>query len=149
MGVQVEPTDHNLSTSSSPPSESPMPQVLSPKVHESRIQRAASSVKQRRWWSRLSAEGTGEPTMDSSHTSEQEISRPQDRPSDTAAGITGPRTSDSSKPQVEDIPKAGEASVYAGDWVIKICRTREQHFLHTCTGQIRRSPRHDPRTRVN
>ena len=147
--MQLAPTDHDLSTSSTPPNEIPMPQVLSPKVHESRIQRAAGSVKQRRWCSRQSVQGTGEPTMDSGHTSEKEIPRSQDRPSDTTADVASPRTSDSFKPQVEDVPKAGEASVYAGDWVTTIRRTGEQHFLHLCTGQIRRASRHDPRARVN
>ena len=70
-GMQREPlssADH--STSPTPPNETLKPQVLSPTVQISRIYRAASSVKRRSWWSRPSAQATGEPSGNKAdHTS--------------------------------------------------------------------------------
>ncbi|KAF8261460.1 hypothetical protein EI94DRAFT_1745923 [Lactarius quietus] len=121
-GMQLEPqssTDHNSSTSPIPPNESSRHQVLSPN-HTSRIQRAASCVKRRRWWSRPSAQGTGNPTMysgsNAGNTSGRVTPRSQDHLSDTSADLAGSRTGGNSEPHPEDVPKAGEASVYAGDW---------------------------------
>ena len=131
-GMQQSTPDH--STSPTPPNETSAPQVLAPKVQISRIQRAASSVKRRSWWARPSAQATGEPNMPSGskadHTSGEVTSISQNHPSDTSADVAGPRTGSNSEPHTEGVPKAGEALVYAGDWVITIRRARKRHFLH-------------------
>ena len=134
-GTQREPlsfADH--STSPTPPIKTSMPQVIPPEVQVSRIQRAANSVKRHSWWSRPSAQVTSEPTLPSGnktdHTSGEVTSRLRDHPSDASADVAGPRTGGTSEPRTESVPKAGEALVYAGDWVITIHRARERHFLH-------------------
>jgi hypothetical protein len=68
----LTPADLNFSTSPAPltpVNETPTLQVPSPRMHRSlslRVQRAASSVKRRSsLWSRPSAQGNGEPAMNS------------------------------------------------------------------------------------
>ena len=124
--MQREPlssADHSISPT--PPNEASEPQDLAP-TQISRIQRAASSVKRRSWWSRPSAQATGEPSGNEvDHTSGHVTPRSQD-PSETSADLTGPRTDGNSEPLPEGVPKAGEALVYAGDWVITIRRTHSR-----------------------
>ena len=119
-----------------PQNEIPTLQVPSPRMHKSlslRVQRAASSVKRRSsLWSRPSAQENGEPTINSgnnSHcTSGQVTPRSQD-PSDTSVDVAGPRVGGGSEPHAEDVPRAGEAWVYASDWVKPIRCTGETIFF--------------------
>ena len=125
----ITPAGVNFSTSPTPPTplnETPTLQVPSPspRVHRSlslRVQRAASSVKRRSsLWSRPSAQGSSEPAMNSGNiprcTSGQVTPTSQDA-SDISVDVAGPRIGGSSEPQAEDVPRAGEAWVYANDWV--------------------------------
>ena len=135
----LSPMDPNFSTS--PKSLTPqneMLQVPSPRVHRSlslRIQRAASTVKRRSSvWSRPSEQGTAEPTMNSGNNSRCPSGRvtpiSQD-PSETSADVAGSRTgAGSSEPHADDVPMAGEAWVYASDWV-RVLRLASKLFsLH-------------------
>ncbi|KAF8260354.1 hypothetical protein EI94DRAFT_1829826 [Lactarius quietus] len=101
------PGDMKFSTSPAPlapQDEIPTLQVPSPRVHRSissRVQSAASGIKRRSsLWSRPSAQGNGEPALNS----------------DISVDVAGPRIGGSSEPQAEDVPRVGEAWVYAGDW---------------------------------
>ncbi len=117
-----------------PQDDTPRPQAPRPKVHRSfslRIQRVASNVKRRgSLWSRPSAQGTGEPTMlhpgdHSQCTSGNITPRSQDQ-SDTSIDVAGPRLGGASEPRAEDVPRAGEEWVYAGNWV------RRKRFPSSC-----------------
>ncbi|KAH9167117.1 alpha/beta-hydrolase [Lactarius sanguifluus] len=120
----LSPTDHHFITS--PASLTPQNEVLrlqvpSPKVHRSlstRIQRAATGVKRRSsLWSRPSAQATGGSTTNSV---ENRVSSGQVTPmsdlSDVSVDVAGPRIGGNNEPQAEDVPRPGEAWVYAGNW---------------------------------
>jgi hypothetical protein len=134
--AQLAPlADLNFSTSPaplSPVNEISTLQVPSPRTHRSltlRVQRAASSVKRRSsLWSRPSAQGNGEPTMNS--VSEQVTPRSQDA-SDISIDVAGLRIGGNSESHVEDVPRAGESCVYASDWVNKNDSLQPVFFLHT------------------
>ena len=119
----LTPVDLKFSTSPeslTPLNEIPTLQVPSSRLHRSlslQVQRAASSVKRHTsLWSRPSAQGNSEPAVNSGTTSGQATPRPQD-PSDISIDVAGPRIGGISEPQTEDVPRAGEAWVYANDWV--------------------------------
>ncbi|KAH8984796.1 alpha/beta-hydrolase [Lactarius hatsudake] len=120
----LSPTDHHFITSPAsltPQNEVSRLQVPSPKAHRSlstRIQRAATGVKRRSsLWSRPSAQATGRSTTDSV---ENRVSSGQVTPisdlSDVSVDVAGPRIGGNNEPQVEDVPRPGEAWVYADNW---------------------------------
>ncbi|KAH9020637.1 alpha/beta-hydrolase [Lactarius pseudohatsudake] len=120
----LSPTDHHFISSPgslTPQNEVSSLQVPSPKVHRSlstRIQRAATGVKRRSsLWSRPSAEATGGSTM---YSVENRVSSGQVTPisdlSDVSVDVAGPRIGGNNEPQAEDVPRPGEAWVYAGNW---------------------------------
>ena len=122
--VPLSPMDPNFSTS--PMSLTPqneMLQVPPPRTHRSlslRIQHAASTVKRRSsLWSRPSAQGTNEATAYSGSDScpSGQVTPRTQGPSDTSVDVAGPRKGGGSEPHADDVPMAGEAWVYAGNWV--------------------------------
>ena len=141
-GVQ---TTVDLNFTTSPESVTPLngiPTLQVPsRVHRSlslQVQRAASSLKRHTsLWSRPSAQEDSEPAMNSGTTSRQATPRPQD-PSDDSVDVAGPRIGGIFEPQAEDVPRAGEAWVYADDWVKIIRHTSERLISRTFAGQIRR-----------
>ncbi|KAH8985532.1 lipase/ esterase [Lactarius akahatsu] len=123
----LSPMDHHFITSPAsltPQNEVSRLQVPSPKVHRSlstRIQHAATGVKRRSsLWSRPSAQATGGSTM---YSVENRVSSGQVTPisdlSDVSVDVAGPRIGGNNEPQVDDVPRPGEAWVYAGNWVKK------------------------------
>ena len=141
----IDVPNHNTS----PLNEILTPPDLPPKVHTSQSQRAASSVTQGYWWSLPSPQGTSEPRMHS----ENDV-RVTPNSQDLSAEVAGPSTDSNPGTHAEDVPKAGEASVYAGIWVIKntIRRTNFTLTSNFPAGQIRRrlpSSSHDPRARLD
>jgi hypothetical protein len=124
----LTPVDLKFTTSPvtlTPLTEIPTLQVPSSRVHRSlslRVQHAASSIKRHSsLWSRPSAQVNSEPAMDSGATSGQVTPGLQD-PSDISVDVAGPRFGGNSEPHTEDVPRAGEAWVYANDWVKTIRR---------------------------
>ncbi|KAF8267914.1 hypothetical protein EI94DRAFT_1728993 [Lactarius quietus] len=139
--VPSTPADPNFSTFPAPltpQNENPTLQVPPPRMHRSlslKVQHAASSIKRRSsLWSRPSAQGNSEPARisgdNSRLTSGQVTPRSQD-PSDISIDVAGPRIGGSSEPHADDVPRPGEAWVYAGEWVKPIRRTSEttSHIL--------------------
>ena len=119
--TDARPAVLNFSTSPaplSPENENLTLQAPSPRARRSltlRVQHAASSVKRRSsLWSRPSVQGNSEPTVN--FVSEQARPRLQDA-SDVSIDVAGPRIGGNSESHVEDVPRAGESLVYAGDWV--------------------------------
>ncbi|KAI9441922.1 hypothetical protein H4582DRAFT_1811008 [Lactarius indigo] len=120
----LSPTDHHFITSPAsltpPQDEVPRLQVPSPKVHRSlstRIQRAATGAKRRSsLWSRPSAQATSGSTT---YSVDNRVSSGQITPisqSDVSDDVAGPRIGGPPEPPAEDLPRAGEAWVYAGNW---------------------------------
>ena len=116
----IDVPDHNTS----PLNEILTPPVVSPKVHTSRFQRAASSVTQRCWWLRPSPQGTSEPKM---HSRNDVRVTPNSQ--DPSTDVASPSTGGNPGTHAEDVPKAGEASVYAGNWVKKHKSSHKLFFL--------------------
>jgi hypothetical protein len=117
--------DHNTSTSPTSPNEILTRPVLSPKMHTSRFQRAASNVTQRCSWLRPSPQGTSELRMHSGNDV-----RVTPKSQDPSADVAGPSTGGNPGTHAEDVPKAGEASVYAGNWVNKIKKNHDSSHKH-------------------
>ena len=131
--TDVRSADLNFSTSPaplSPENEISTLQAPSPRARRSltlRVQHVASSIKRRSsLWSRPSVQGNGEPTVNS--VSEQVRPRLQDA-SDVSIDVAGPRIGGNSESHVEDVPRAGESLVYAGDWVNRK-RIRRTSFFY-------------------
>ena len=100
------------------------PPVVSPKVHTSRFQRAASSNTQRCWWLRPSPQGTSEPKM---HSRNDVRVTPNSQ--DPSTDVASPSTGGNPGTHAEDVPKAGEASVYASNWVKSHNSSHKLFFL--------------------
>ena len=107
----IDVPDHNTS----PVNEILTPPVVSPKVHTPRFPRAASSVTQRFGRLRPSPQGTSESRM---HSGNDVRVTPNSQ--DPSADVAGPSTGCNPGIHAEDVPKAGETSVYTGNWVIKL-----------------------------
>jgi hypothetical protein len=91
-----------------------------------RVQRAASSVKRRSsLWSRSSGQGNGEPATNfNTHRPSGQVTPGSE------VDVAGQRIGGIPEPRAEDVPRAGEAWVYADDWVGTILCTNEQLISH-------------------
>ena len=116
------------------------PPALPPKAHTSQSQRAACSVTQGCRRLRPSPQGTNEPRMHSEN--DVRVTR---NSQDSSADVASPSTSGKRGTHTEDVPKAGEASVYAGNWVIKNTIRRTNFFLNI---KLPRRPNSPPPTTI-